>query len=88
MTLFRWVSWIPAAVWISMRMVVEQYDGWGRWAAAPLLLVPVAVSAVFVGVALLLVGRKGADPPPPGTWIAIGIAALPMAWIALRWVSS
>lgn len=85
---FRLVCWIPAAAWVYTRTVVDRYDGWGAWAAAPLLLVPVAISALFVGVGLLIVGRPNIGRPGNGDWIAIGVAALPMLWIALRLVLS
>ena len=81
---FWWVSWIPAAAWLGMRQYVEQYDGWGRWAAAPLLLVPVAVSALFVGIALILATRSESGRPTRGDWIAMGVAALPLLWFAAR----
>ena len=84
---FRWICWIPAAAWLGMRQYVEQYDGWGRWAAAPLLLVPVALSAVFVGIGLLLASRAEPAQPTRGTWIALGIAALPLLWFAARLVT-
>jgi hypothetical protein len=78
---------MPAATWLFARAAVGRYDGWGAWAAAPLLLVPVAVSALFVGVGLLLASGPGAERTGRD-WIAIGVAALPMLWIALRLLTS
>ena len=46
---FRFACWVPAVAWLYARSVVDRYDGWGAWAAAPLLLLPVALSALFVG---------------------------------------
>jgi hypothetical protein len=71
-----------------MRAYVDRYDGWGAWAAAPLLLVPVAVSAMFVGIGLVLVTSSTRGRPVRGDWIAIGVAALPLLWIVLRLVAS
>lgn len=88
MRVFRLLCWTPVASWIYARAVVEQYDGWGAWAAAPLLLVPVALSALLVGVGLLLISRSGQGRSSSWDWIAIGIAALPLVWIALRVVTS
>jgi len=88
MRAFRLLSWIPAATWIGMRAYVGQYDGWGAWAAAPLLLVPVAVSAVFVGIGLLLSVSSRAACSATADRVAIGIAALPLLWIALRLATS
>jgi hypothetical protein len=81
---FRALCWVPAALWIWARAVAGRYDGWGAWAAAPLLLVPVAVSFLFVGTGFLLVGRPVRGGRHRGDWIAIGVAALPVLWIALR----
>ncbi len=88
MRAFWLLSWIPAATWMGMRAYLERYDGWGAWAAEPLLLVPVAVSAVFVGIGLILAGNSTSRGPVRGDWIAIGVAALPLLWIALRLVAS
>jgi hypothetical protein len=88
MRYFRLLCWVPAAAWVYARAVVDRYDGWGAWAAAPLLLVPVAVSAFFVGVGLLIVGRVKTGRPTRGDWIAVGVAGLPLLWITFRLVLS
>jgi hypothetical protein len=85
---FRFLCWVPAATWIWARVEVDRYDGWGAWAAAPLLLVPVAVSALFVGVGLLVASRRESGRRTPWDWTAIGVSALPMLWIALRLITS
>lgn len=78
---------MPAATWLYARAVVGRYDGWGAWAAAPILLIPATVSALFVGVGLLVRVRPGQDDRPVGDWIAIAVAALPLAWLGLRALS-
>ncbi len=88
MRVFRFISWIPAATWMGMQAYVGQYDGWGAWAAAPLLLVPVAVSAVFVGTGLLLSVSSRASRSATADRVAIGVAALPLLWFALRLATS
>lgn len=88
MRYLRLFCWVPAATWVYARAVVDRYDGWGAWAAAPLLLVPVAVSALFVGVGLLAMGRPKSARAAEWDWIALGVAALPMLWIAFRLVVS
>ncbi len=84
---FRWTCWIPAVAWLGMRQYVEQYDGWGRWAAAPSMLLPVVASAVFVGIGLMLVSRAEARRPARWDWIALAISALPLLWFAARVVT-
>jgi hypothetical protein len=88
MKYFRFLCWVPVVAWLYARIVVDRYDGWGAWAAAPLLLLPVAVSALFVGVALLALSRPGTGRPVAWDWIAIGVSALPLLWIALRLITS
>lgn len=87
MRTFRYLCWIPAAGWAYARLEIDRYDGWGAWAAAPLLLVPVAASALLVGVGLLLASRSRSGRPKPGDWTAIAVAGLPLLWIALRLVA-
>jgi hypothetical protein len=40
--------WVPVALWIATLIYIEPYDGWGAWAAAP-LLVPSVLLSVFWG---------------------------------------
>ncbi len=88
MRAFWLLSWIPAATWVGMQAYVGQYDGWGAWAVAPLLLVPVAVSAVFVGTGLLLSVSSRVSRSSAADRVAIGVAAFPLLWIALRLATS
>lgn len=88
MKFFRYLCWVPVVAWFYARSVVERYDGWGAWAAAPLLLLPVALSALFVGVGLLVIGRSREAPTGSLDWIAIGVSSLPLLWIALRLITS
>ena len=84
----RFLCWVPVAAWVYARSVVDRYDGWGAWAAAPVLLLPVALSALFVGVGLLVISRPRPGYPVGWDWIAIGVSALPLLWIALRLITS
>ena len=88
MKYFRLLCWLPAAAWVWARLEVDRYDGWGAWAAAPLLLGPVALSALFVGLGLILVSRSRDVRPRSADWVAIGVSSLPLLWIALRILSS
>lgn len=68
---------------------VEQYDGWGQWAAAPLLLLPVIVSAAMTPLGLLswwsrrTTHRASAIEAWP-----VAVAAGPLFWIGWRWMVS
>jgi hypothetical protein len=48
-------SWVPVALWIATLVYISPYDGWGAWAAAPLLVPSVALSAGWAaaGTAML-----------------------------------
>lgn len=48
-------SWVPPALWAATLVYLRPYDGWGAWAAAPLLLPSLVLSMVWgsVGVVLL-----------------------------------
>lgn len=44
------LCWLPPATWLLSMEYIRSYDGWGAWAAAPLLLPPVVLS-VGLGLA-------------------------------------
>jgi hypothetical protein len=57
----RWFlasSWLPPAIWGATLVYLRPYDGWGAWAAAPLLLPSVWLAAAWLGVGLLLLVRN------------------------------
>jgi len=65
----RWydaVSWIPLTVWVAANVYVSQFEGWGAWAAAPILIFPLALSLIFgaygLGVFIKLPGKARTSP--------------------------
>jgi len=57
----RWflaTCWLPPALWAATLLYLRPYDGWGAWAAAPLLLPSVAIAAVWLAAGLGLVFRE------------------------------
>jgi hypothetical protein len=54
--------------------VVEQYDGWGQWAAAPLLLPPLVICVAWLAGGAALVWKHEGDPG--GRSILAGAALL------------
>ena len=82
---FRWLSWVPVATFAGTWVYVERYDGWGAWAAAPLLLLPIGLSAIMaaVGLAFCLRALKQ-DGIDRLTTLAALLAALPVIWFAVR----
>jgi len=61
------------------------FDGWGAWAAAPLLLVPALISLVIVIPALFdCASDKRAGQLRVTTCVYAAIAALPLLWLMVR----
>ena len=62
-------------MWIAAKIYVSQFDGWGAWAAAPILLVPLVASLVLglhaAGTLLKL------PPEQRWSWKAIGFFVRP-----------
>ncbi len=82
---FRRLSWLPVAVFAGTWAYIGRYEGWGAWAAGPLLLIPIGLSAAMAVVGLGFcygaVKRGGVDL---GTALATLLAALPTIWFAVR----
>jgi hypothetical protein len=83
--LYRALSWLPLAALLAGFVYVDRYEGWGRWAAAPLLLVPVFLSA-FMALFGALVCRREADAGglTKGTALAAVLSAVPLIWFMIR----
>ncbi len=52
--------WFPPAVYGIALYFVGQYEGWGQWAAAPLLLPPLALCLGWIVAGAALLWRSGA----------------------------
>lgn len=48
---------MPAALWVATLLYIRPYDGWGAWAAAPLLLPSILLSVVWGTLGVALLGR-------------------------------
>jgi hypothetical protein len=44
-----WLCWLPPVLYVLGLAYVERFEGWGQWAAAPVLL-PALVTSVTLGV--------------------------------------
>lgn len=81
----RWLCWLPLASLLGVELYIRNFDGWGAWAAAPLLLfpglvsLPIAILGLFDCVAA---ARRGAPISP--ALLCTLIAALPIFWIGVR----
>ncbi len=83
--LYRWLSWLPLAALLAGFAYVERYEGWGRWAAAPLLLVPVFLSALMALFGALVCRREAdAGGLTKLTALAAVLSSLPLIWFMVR----
>jgi hypothetical protein len=59
--LFLRGCWVPPALWGATLLYLRPYDGWGAWAAAPLLLPALALGLLWLalgGVTLVRAARQ------------------------------
>ncbi len=62
--IFIWTSPLPLLMFWGLSIYVNQYEGWGQWAAGTILLIPVLLSLLMVvmGVVLIVQARKQKAP--------------------------
>jgi hypothetical protein len=81
----RWLCWLPLASLLGIELYVRQFDGWGAWAAAPLLLVPGLVSLPIATMGLfdcVVATRAGA--PISRSLVFTLVSAVPILWLSVR----
>jgi hypothetical protein len=83
--LLRWLCWLPLACLLVTEVYIRNFDGWGAWAAAPLLLVP-----ALIGLALAIAGLRDcvaaarSGGPLRSALAFTLVAALPLFWLGVR----
>ncbi len=81
----RWIYWLPLGSLLAIELYVRKFDGWGAWAAAPLLLVPgfislaIVIPGIYGGVTEIRAGKLR-----PATVQYTLVASLPMFWLGVR----
>jgi membrane protein YdbS with pleckstrin-like domain len=81
----RWFCWVPLILLGLTELYVRGFDGWGAWAAAPLLLVPAVISLVIVTWGFLECLRELRDGRlSQAAALYTLIAALPLLWLLVR----
>jgi hypothetical protein len=81
----RWLCWLPLAALFGVELYVSNFDGWGAWASAPLLLVPGLMSFTLVlmgGIEIFAAIRAGVSPA--SALFFTFIASLPICWLGVR----
>ena len=84
---FVLLAFVPAITFIVLLVYVRGYDGWGAWAAAPLLLAPpfVSLPITWIGVRRILTERtRGAIRA--ATVLLTVVASVPLLWLGWRLV--
>jgi len=85
MIALRWLCWMPLILLGATEVYVSRFDGWGAWAAAPILLVPGAISlaiviwGVFECASEIRAGKLSQAAP-----MYTLIAGLPLLWLVTR----
>lgn len=82
---FVWTSWLPLALFVAAHLYVDRFEGWGQWAAAPVLLGPAFLSGAFLlAGARVAWGERSRGRILPTTWVALLLASVPCLWLVWR----
>jgi hypothetical protein len=87
--LFVAIAWLPLALLVGLQFYAQQFEGWGRWAAAPLFLVPLVLSAILVVIGVGVCRREvreGRSLALPAS--ATVASAIPALWFLARVLGS
>ena len=86
---FLAVAWLPLLLLLGAQFYAGQFEGWGRWAAAPLFLVPVILSVILIAVGVSICRRESRAGRPLGLVASATLAAaIPMLWFLARALAS
>lgn len=81
----RWLCLLPLASLVAVESYVARFEGWGAWAAAPLLLLPALVSLPLVLWGLFMIsGLRRAGESYLATLGWTIVAGLPVLWLGVR----
>ena len=84
-SVLRWLCWLPLASLVIAESYVRQFDGWGAWASAPILLLPGLISlAIAIPALLECVAGIRAGRLRPAMLLYTGLAGLPLLWLGVR----
>jgi hypothetical protein len=81
----RWLWWVPLACLLGIELYIRNFDGWGAWASAPLLLLPALLSLPIAILGLFdCVAAMRARAPIRAVLICTFFSALPVLWLGVR----
>ena len=68
---FIWTSPLPLLMFWGLSIYVNQYEGWGQWAAGPMLLIPILLSLLMTVMGLVLIVRaRKQKAPVANLWLS------------------
>lgn len=81
----RWSGWVPLASVLGIELYIRNFDGWGAWASAPLLLVPAIISlpVVILGLSECVAATR-TRAPRLEAFLWTLVAAVPIVWLGVR----
>jgi hypothetical protein len=81
----RWICWLPLLSLFVIEVYVRNFDGWGAWTAAPILILPGLISLTILIPALIAcVAEVRAGTMKPMTFLYTLAAGLPIFWLGVR----
>lgn len=87
-TLFT-IAWVPLALLLGAQFYASQFEGWGRWATAPLFLLPLILSAIFVAIGISVCRREAQEGRSLALPASATLAsAIPALWFLARVLAS
>ena len=86
--IFIWTSPLPLLLFWGLSIYVNQYEGWGQWAAGIILLIPVLLSLVMgvMGVVLIVCAKKKQEPVA-NLWVSTAMAASVFLYFLVKAIS-
>ena len=83
--ILRCLCWLPLVALAGIELYVRDFEGWGAWAAAPLLLVPALLSLPIAVVGLVqCVEAARARAPLGAPLLCTLVSAIPILWLGVR----
>ncbi len=69
--IYIWTSPLPLLTFWGLSIYVNQFEGWGQWAAGPMLLIPILLSLVMAVIGLVLIVRaRKQKAPVSNLWLS------------------
>jgi hypothetical protein len=83
------IAWLPLALLLGLQFYARHFEGWGRWAVAPLFLAPLILSVILVAIGISVCrreAREGRSVALPAS--ATLASAIPALWFLARALAS